>query len=1124
MPKTKYEKKDPITHCLDRPDMYVGSVRLRNTLEFVGTPEFSCEEKTISTSPALLRIFIEILSNATDNVERSRNTPTPCTSIYVNIDPESGETSICNDGAIVPIEIHPTEECYNHTMIFGMLLTGSNYNDEEERLIAGRNGIGGKATNIFSQKFIVEGYDPEQKLKLIQTWTDNMRKVEDPIITSVNKKHGYTKITWTPDFKRFSLKGGYTPDILSMYTRYVMDSAMLCPNVKVYFNNVRVPSNTLVKYAKLYNPPPIDGEYLEITHVHGSRVLIHSVTGSGGSVSFVNGVYTRLGGQHVDAWTEALFRPIVDKVNGKGKTKTKTGPKINITDVRQFFRIFVVCTVSRPEFDGQDKNKLESPQILADVKPAQLKSILKWSSITSIEDIIRGKEMVALKKSEGKRRTVATVPGLDNANNAGGKHSSDCSLFICEGLSAKTYVVAGINIGVYGKKGRNWNGILPLTGKILNVRNATTTSIAGNKVITSIIQTLGLKHGVDYTKETNYSSLNYGRVICISDEDEDGFHIEGLLLNLFHVLFPSLIQRKIPYITSMRTPIARVYLPGKKTQLFYDENRFKGYVRDKTSHGEKVNAKYYKGLGTTKESDVPDTFGKKMIEYLHSDNVNTEMNKVFHKNNANDRKEWLSTYTPGVIDGAWSLDDQSEMSKMTVSDFLNVEMIKFSHGDCARSLPNIVDGLKESQRKILYAVRKRGLRYGGQSLKVAQLSGYTAEHSNYHHGEQNLQETIVNMAQDFVGSNNIPLLYPDGGFGTRLAGGHDAASSRYIYTKLGALTEYIYRGEDDPLLDQVNDDGDFVQPFYYVPIIPMILVNGSIGIGTGWSCAVPCYDPLEIIECVRVWIENDGEVIIEDPDDEDGSLISLLPDIHPWYKGFEGKIVHDKTVNGKYITHGVIKNITKTTWEVTELPIGVWTDKFKEQCETLVSEKKLKSVKNYSTTRRVNFILEAPINPTSFLKLASYLYTSNIVLFTKDGKIHKYNSIDEVVDEFCKVRMDYYVRRKAHKLKELESTYLVVNNKIRFIMDIMNDNINIMNIQESKIQEQLTRQGYDKVNGTYDYLLGMHIRTFTQEKVDKLNEHMKELDKQIKILKKTHEKDIWLRELNELENVYKKMN
>jgi len=1122
MPKTKYEKKDPITHCLDRPDMYVGSVRLRNTLEFVGTPEFSCEEKTISTSPAILRIFIEILSNATDNVERSRNTPTPCTSIYVNIDPESGETSICNDGAIVPIEIHPTEGCYNHTMIFGMLLTGSNYNDEEERLIAGRNGIGGKATNIFSREFTVEGYDPEQKLKLVQTWTDNMRTVGDPLITNVSKKHGYTKVTWTPDFKRFSLKNGYTPDILSMYTRYVMDSAMLCPNVKVYFNNMRVPSNTLVKYAKLYNPPPIDGEYLEITHIRGSRVLIHSVTGGGGSVSFVNGIYTRLGGQHVDAWTEALFRPIVDKVNGKGKTKAKTGPKINITDVRQFFRVFVVCTVSRPEFDGQDKNKLESPQILADVKPAQLKSILKWSSITSLEDIIRGKEMVALKKSEGKRRTVATVSGLDNANNAGGKHSSDCSLFICEGLSAKTYVVAGINTGVYGKIGRNWNGILPLTGKILNVRNATTTSIAGNKVITSIIQTLGLKHGVDYTQKTNYSSLNYGRVICISDEDEDGFHIEGLLLNLFHALFPSLIQRKIPYITSMRTPIARVYLPGKKTQLFYDENRFKGYVSDKVSRGEKVNAKYYKGLGTTKESDVPDTFGKKMIEYLHSDDVNTEMNKVFHKNNANDRKEWLSTYTPGIIDGAWSLDDQSEMSRMTVSDFLNVEMIKFSHGDCARSIPNVIDGLKESQRKILYAVRKRGLRYGGQSLKVAQLSGYTAEHSNYHHGEQNLQETIVNMAQDFVGSNNIPLLYPDGGFGTRLAGGHDAASARYIYTKLGALTDYIYRGEDDPLLDQVNDDGDFVQPYYYVPIIPMILVNGSIGIGTGWSCSVPCYNPLEIIECVRVWIENDGEVIIEDPDDEDGSLISLLPDIHPWYNGFEGKIVHDKTNNGKYITHGVIKNITKTTWEVTELPIGVWTDKFKEQCETLISEKKLKSMKNHSTTREVKFVIEAPINPAQFLKLTSYLYTSNIVLFTKDGKINKYESIDEVVDEFCKVRMDYYIRRKYHKLGELEEAYLVANNKIRFIMDIMNDNLNIMNIQESKIQEQLIHEGYDKVNGTYDYLLGMHIRTFTQEKVDKLNEDMIGLKKQIKVLKNTKEEDIWLKELKELETAYKK--
>ena len=143
--KKRYQKKDPISHILDRNDMYVGSTRLRAIDEYIATETndgYKIKEKKIRTSPAILRIFIEALSNAIDNVERSKKTKTPCTKIKVTIDKETGETSVWNDGDVVPIEINEDEKCYNHSLIFGQLLSGSNYNDEEERIVAGRNGLG----------------------------------------------------------------------------------------------------------------------------------------------------------------------------------------------------------------------------------------------------------------------------------------------------------------------------------------------------------------------------------------------------------------------------------------------------------------------------------------------------------------------------------------------------------------------------------------------------------------------------------------------------------------------------------------------------------------------------------------------------------------------------------------------------------------------------------------------------------------------------------------------------------------------------------------------------------------------------------------------------------------------
>ena len=1123
----KYQKLSQRDHVLLRPETYVSSAKAKQVSEFVAESTengYVIRKKVIEMSPAVLRIFLEILYNATDNYQRSIEMGLKMTKLAVTIDQESGTISVLNDGYAIPVVIDEDQGLYNHSFLFGDLLTGSNFDDTETRTISGRNGIGASATNVLSTFFEVEGVDPINQKKLVQTWVDNMGTTAGPKITSSKLKRGYTKVTFTPDFSRLGVSG-LTDDLVSLYTRYIIDAAMLT-GVKVTLNEEVIPIKKLSQYVELYESP---SEEVLFINTDDCQVAITPCT-EYQPFGFVNNIYTRYGGVHIDAWSEAIFRPIVEKFNkagDKGKTKSKV-PKINITDVSRFFRLFVVAILDKPTFNDQSKEKLESPTPVAAVKKSHITNIMKWPIIEQIENIVKGKELTILKKIERKRGSRARVKGLDSANNAGTRYSNQCSLIVCEGDSAKTFVVAGLEKGVFGKTGRDWFGILALTGKILNVRKATIKAIAENKVVGDIIQALNIKNGVDYTDDKNFRTLDYGRIMCASDQDVDGFHIKGLLMNIFHYLFPTVLQREEPFFISMETPIARVFRPKLPDLMFYDENKYKEWLVKQG--GKKPNAKYYKGLGTTREEDVPDIFGEKMVRYTVDEETSDSMDKAFSKKHITDRKNWLTEYDPNNL--GFSLDDQKKTCDLGFSDFINNILIQYSYADCERNIPNLIDGQKKCQRKILYSAKKRKLRYSGKSIKVAQFGGYTAEHSNYHHGEQNLYDTTVGMAQGFPGKNNIPLLYPDGAFGTRLAGGSDAASARYIYTKMDVLTELIFRPEDEPLLTPVIDDGDSVEPEFYVPIIPMILVNGpTTAIGTGWSCSIPNFNPLDLIAGIKTWLETKGET--SQIDEETGEKTWVYPEFVPWYRGFKGTV----ELNGKnrYITRGLVYD-----GEVTELPIGVWTNNFKEFLEKMLDEEKIADVKNYSTPKDVHFVIqefEGGMECTDeTLKLHSYVHTSNMVLFDDKNKLSKYDTVNEIMDKFCEVRYEYYIKRKKHQISGLEEEIRFLSNKERFITEVKSGEITLItedNVPEQDLVKELEERGYDKdhkktsgdeddedTGNGYDYLLRMQVRTFTTEKIRKLQNDIKSTKLKLDKLKKTKESQMWLNDLEELEAKY----
>ena len=1116
------------------------------------------------------------------------------TTIKIDIEKETGRLTFWNDGDIVPIKMHEEEKCYIHSLIFGQLRTSSNYNDEDDRIdISGKNGYGVKLCSVFSKEFKVEGLDPHEEKTFSQTWKNNMRETYKPIIKSTKLKRGYTKVSFIPDYERFGMEG-ITDEIIMLFKRYTIETSMIT-KMAVLFNGEKIEISTLSDYARLYVKKNVEEskefdvtddedykgdkgdkgdksgksitstisnmsdmsitgnlsnlsnsnrgkEELLVIKTPTCEVVLTPSDGDFEAIAFSNGICNPKGGVHVDSWTEEIFRPIVTKFNKPKK------PQLNIAEVKRYFRLFIIASVKRPLYDGQCKFTLKSPSVEAEVKKTHVSAVLKWSAIERLQDALRAKEFISMKKIERKKRGFVKVEGLDSANNEGTKKAGDCTLILVEGLSAKTYATMGISTGIFGKEGRDWFGILALRGKLLNVRNANTKSISEKResnTIMNIIQSLGVEFNTDYTLEENYKKLRYGKVLIICDADVDGFHITALIQNLFHFLFPSLLQREEPFLNYLQTPIVRVFLNKKEDILFYNEYEYKRYVNEHKE--EKINKKYYKGLGSSNKKDIKETFGVKVARFVSDESLNDTMNKVFHSKQAEARKDWLKKFNPNHTALKWSGSDQETMS-IKVSDFLDKELIKFSIADCERSIPNLMDGLKESHRKVLFTCFKRKL--NKKLIKVSQLTGSVSERTNYHHGEDNLQGTIIGMACSYVGGNNIPLLVRDGGFGTRIEMGKDASNGRYLHTHLDYLTRLIFRTEDDVLLDYIEEDGSSIEPRFYVPIIPMILVNGSIGIGTGWSCNIPYYNPVELIECIRIWLSNNFSAYSE----EDNIKVSVFPTLKPWYRGYKGEIVME--ASDKFITRGIVER-EKGKVKVTEIPVGMAISKFKDDLDKLKEEKQIKDYINHSSDVSIDFTIseieDGIICNEENLGLSKVIKTSNMVLFRADKGIHKFHTVDEIIDEFCKVRYEFYIKRKKYYLETLEKLISVLGNKKRFLEEIRDGIIILFETKNGKrhsrstidLYRELEKRGYDKFDDKkkekddedeeepenkgdkgdkgdkgYDYLLTLRINNITAEKIVKLMNDIESNTKKRDELLITTEAQLWLNDLDELEKEY----
>ncbi|XP_059800976.1 DNA topoisomerase 2-beta isoform X2 [Hypanus sabinus] len=1131
-----YQKKTQLEHILLRPDSYIGSVEPVTQPMWVYDEDVGMNLRDVTFVPGLYKIFDEILVNAADNKQRDKN----MTCIKISIDVDSNTISIWNNGKGIPVVEHKVEKVYVPALIFGQLLTSSNYDDDEKKVTGGRNGYGAKLCNIFSSKFTVETACKEYKNSFKQTWTNNMNKSSESRIKYFDGDD-YTCITFQPDLSKFKMDK-LDKDIVALMTRRAYDVAGSCKGVKVMLNGKKLPVNGFRSYVDLYVKDKLDetGVALKVVHeVVNDRWEVCLTMSEKGfqQVSFVNSIATTKGGRHADYVVDQIVSKLIEVV----KKKNKAGVSVKPFQVKNHLWVFVNCLIENPTFDSQTKENMTLQPKSFGSKCILSEKFFKGANncgiVESILNWVKFKAQTQLNKkcSSVKHSKIKGIPKLDDANDAGGRHSSECTLILTEGDSAKSLAVSGL-----GVIGRDRYGVFPLRGKILNVREASHKQIMENAEINNIIKIVGLQYKKSYDDAESLKSLRYGKIMIMTDQDQDGSHIKGLLINFFHHNWPSLLRHH--FLEEFITPIVKA-TKNKQELAFYSIPEFDEWKKH-AENNKSWKVKYYKGLGTSTSKEAKEYFAdmdrhRIMFRYTGPED-DAAITLAFSKKKIDDRKEWLTNFMEDRRQRRLhGLPEQylygTTTKHLTYNDFINKELILFSNSDNERSIPSLVDGLKPGQRKVLFTCFKRNDK---REVKVAQLAGSVAEMSAYHHGEQALMMTIVNLAQNFVGSNNISLLQPIGQFGTRLHGGKDAASPRYIFTMLSPLARLLCPHMDDNLLKFLYDDNQRVEPEWYCPIIPMVLVNGAEGIGTGWACRIPNYDTRELVNNVRRMLDG----------------LDPLPML-PSYKNFKGTI-HEVGQN-QYVVSGEILVLDRNTIEITELPVRTWTQAYKEQVlEPMLNgtEKTpalINDYKEYHTDATVKFVVKMSEEKLAqaeaaglhkVFKLQTTLTCNSMVLFDHMGCMKKYETVQDILKEFFDLRLHYYSLRKEWLSGMLGAESAKLNNQARFIIEKIQGKITIENKSKKDLYQMLIQRGFESdpvkawkdaqektaaeedllepddgtssVSGAgsgpdFNYILNMPLWCLTKEKVDELLKNRDSKGKELDDLKRKSAPDLW---------------
>ncbi len=1219
-------------HVLEKPDSYIDSIENEIVNEYLYDPtNKKIIRKEYSINRALIQIITEIIENATDQTLKTKK----CNEIKINV--SKHKVSVYNNGTGIPIKLTKDKdgnEMYTIELLFGHLLTSEHYSKKQRFISIGTNGIGAKATNIFSTYFKIENVDTKNK-KYKQIFTNNMFNKTEPKITDVDDTVSpYTKITFKPDFKRFGLTE-LSDDLINLLHKKTIDVSICCRNkVNVYFNDELITTKTLDDYIKLYFPE-LNSENIITANLKNDWKFGFVFTDNSEftQISFINNANTLDGGQHVDYLANIIVKHLLSIIQKKIDYPVKP------IDIKKHITLFVLAYVDVLHFNAQSKTKFNGKitSDIVDIPESILKQIEKSGIVENVVNFLKIKKAAELKKSDGKKTKNINIDKYVPALKAGGPLSRRCRLIITEGESAKSFAINGLNV-----IGHDYYGVYPIRGKMLNPDKASDERILNNAEIYDIKKIIGLKQnviytdkdidelaseGVDTSKYVSIDTLNYGGILILADQDLDGYHIKGLIINFIHTFWRELCMIK-GFFQTLQTPILKA-IKGKEVKVFYNDKDYRDWCDSIGSQINKWKINYYKGLGTSSDEEAEECFedfDTKVIDFVWDDTTNNTINEseikelqesqeeefnltdslsessvsekpksnklkrrniinptisdkaimlAFAKDNVQQRKEWLNHYDK---DDVFIPHEQI----IYYSEFINKELKHFSNDNNNRSIPSIYDGLKPSQRKILYTMLSNK---SNSMEKVVDIAGYVSTGTSYTHGNVSLEEAIFSMARDFTGSNNINLLTNKGNFGHRRAGGKDHAQARYPKTNLEYITKYIIRPEDDIILQYLIEEGKQVEPKNYYPIIPLSLVNGADGIGTGYSTYIPCFNPLDIIFNIRKLL-----------DDEYDKMIELIP----WYRGFTGDI--SKVNSNTFVSYGSYR-LDVEQIQITELPINTWTDpyviKMRKQIDkydernideikkrkitkstTKQKDKKnkkdkkkeekplkgfIKTCRNLSPNNSIDitftlnkFSLRESYKNNNILKdfhLTSTIKTSNLLLYNENDTLTKYKTPNDILIAFYNNRLLKYRERQLKYLEILRNQLQILVYKQKYINDVINNvivfdgknkKIDIINrlieLKYPKLSTDINAidsdeqddiidkdETTDKNNSgikikykSYTYLTNIPIFSMTNEELVKLQKQVDNKKEEIYKYEHTSIKDLWRNELDELEKVYMK--
>lgn len=1176
---TDYKKLTHIQQIYKRCGMYIGNDTQTPRDEWIfDLNTLKMRKATITVPDGVERLYLEILSNGGDNVDRSRKAGVDAGIIEVLMNEHT--ISIKNNGVPIPVELHPEHGVYVPEMILGMLLTSSNYDDSKERTGIGMNGYGAKLVNIFSKSFMVIVCDGFRNLKYQQVWNENMSVRGEPSIEPYQGESS-VQIVYTMDFARFGYTQ-YPEEAFYLFARHAADVSLTC-KVPVTFNGIPFNVQDVRDYASLYfgndRSHIVYYEWPDGTETINKKggvqvaknpyvipiteMCVIDTPDMGEAISFVNGMPTKEAGVHVDAAMKSLSNAILETINGGGKKgkdkkeKDKREIKLTLADVRPHLSIILNCRLANPQFTSQSKTKLMSPTPKINIPEKVLAPMGKWELVERLYRALEAKQFRSLAKTDGKKKRYISLEKGEDANLAGGAKSRECTLYVVEGSSAMGYAENMIDLV---PNGPDYIGLFPMKGKPLNVMNADATQIRENTEIIELVKMLGLHWGFDYTQEENFNTLRYGHFVILADSDDDGKHIIGLVMNFFHCYFPSLLARG--FVMYLRTPILRVY-KGRQVFKFYTQREYEQW-KGQHSDYQSWKHKYYKGLGTSSDEDVADDFKTpRVVVCLYDDQAPDSFRLAFDDKLADARKRWIAQWK--------HVFEVEEMEMQPISLFIHYEFIQYSIADLHRSLPRLMDGLKVTQRKVLWSAflkwcsegkPEKGFKKTLDEVKLVQFGAFAMEKTNYHHGDKSMTDTILTMIQDFVGMNNLPYFTKKGQFGTRKHGGADAAASRYPNTYPEWWIPYVFRKEDIPLLKLVNDEGKDVEPETFFPIIPMELVNGSHGIGTGHSTFIPNHNPLDLCEWIKAKIRGQP-----------------LPELIPWYRGFKGTITvinkakkprTEAETSGEVSTSSTprtaidipigdespedVASVGETTEQVqpkqaplilsiqsqdeggprlsmltqgnfeivgnkvivTELPIGRWTNRYRKWLDHLRENKLITDYRAGSSTKEVYFEITGFKNPDyRSLKLQKSYGLTNMVLLSTDNRPIKYNTTADIMEAFFKDRLPHYEARRQYLINQINAQIEKMEAKIRFIQAVISGQIEFLNKKKSTVLPKMRELGLPE-----DLLTNTRMSNCTEDEISELRDLIEKLQRQRQAHQMTSASDMWLADLDEFENAY----